>query len=129
MATDGPSIEACEAAWEFVGGIFKVLIPDNTKAIIIEADPLAPRITPAFLEYAQARHFHIDPARVRHARDKGRMERAVPGVRDDCFAGEVLTTLDEARTWGRHWWLTQQRCRRPRPRTPYGFGSDVPDSY
>jgi hypothetical protein len=38
-------------------GIFKVLIPDNTKAIITQADPRAPRITPAFLEYAQARHF------------------------------------------------------------------------
>jgi hypothetical protein len=36
---------------------------------------------------------------------KGRVERAVPGVRDDCFAGEVLTTLDDARTWERHWCL------------------------
>ena len=83
--TTARAIEACEAAWEFFGGVFKVLIPDNTKAIITAADPLAPRITPAFLEYAQARHFHIDAARVRHARDKGRVERAVPGVRDDCF--------------------------------------------
>jgi hypothetical protein len=65
------AIEACEAAWGFFGGAFRVIIPDNTKAIVVEADPLAPRITPAFLEYAQARHFHIDPARVRHARDKG----------------------------------------------------------
>ena len=31
------------------------------------------------------------------AQDKGRVERAVPSVRDDCFAGEVLTTLDDAR--------------------------------
>ena len=106
------AIEACEAAWEFFGGIFKVLIPDNTKAIIVTADPLAPRITPAFLEYAQARHFHIDPARVRHARDKGRVERAVPGVRDDCFAGEVFTTLDDARAWGRHWCLNDYGLRR-----------------
>ena len=98
--TTARAIEACEAAWEFFGGVFTVLIPDNTKAIIIAADPLAPRITPAFLEYAQARHFHIDPARVRHPRDKGRVERAVPGVRDDCFAGEVLTTLDDARALG-----------------------------
>ena len=94
------AIEACEAAWEFFGGIFTVLIPDNTKAIVLTADPLSPRITPAFLEYAQARHFHIDPARVRAPRDKGRVERAVPGVRDDCFAGEVLTTLDDARGVG-----------------------------
>jgi transposase len=110
--TTARAIEACEAAWDFFGGIFAVLIPDNTKAIILTADPLAPRITPAFLEYAQARHFHIDPARVRAPRDKGRVERAVPGVRDDCFAGEVLTTLEEARAWGRHWCLNDYGLRR-----------------
>lgn len=99
--TTARAIEACDAAWDFYGGTFHVLIPDNTKAIITQADPLAPRITPAFLEYAQARHFHIDAARVRHARDKARVERAVPGVRDDCFAGECFTTLDEARTHAR----------------------------
>jgi hypothetical protein len=110
--TTARAIEACEAAWEFFGGVFNVIIPDNTKAIIIEADSLAPRITPAFLEYAQARHFHIDPARVRHARDKERVERAVPGVRDDCFAGEVLMTLDDARAWGRHWCLNDYGLRR-----------------
>jgi transposase len=110
--TTARAIEACEAAWEFFGGIFHVIIPDNTKAIIVDPDPLAPRITPGFLEYAQARHFHIDPARVRHARDKGRVERAVPGVRDDCFAGEVLTTLDDARAWGRHWCLNEYGLRR-----------------
>ena len=43
---------------------------------------------------------------------KGRVERAVPGVRDDCFAGEVLTTLDEARAWGRHWCLNDYGLRR-----------------
>jgi Mu transposase, C-terminal domain len=110
--TTARAIEACEAAWAFFGGTFTVLIPDNTKAIITQADPLAPRITPAFLEYAQARHFHIDAARVRHARDKGRVERAVPTVRDDCFAGEVLTTLDDARTHAVHWCLDDYGLRR-----------------
>jgi len=110
--TTARAIEACEAAWDFFGGLFTVLIPDNTKAIIIDPDPLAPRITPAFLEYAQARHFHIDAARVRHARDKARVERAVPGVRDDCFAGEVLTTIDEARAHARHWCFEEYGLRR-----------------
>lgn len=110
--TTARAIEACEAAWDFFGGIFKVLIPDNTKAIITLADPLAPRITPAFLEYAQARHFHIDAARVRRPRDKGRVERAVPGVRDDCFAGEVLTTIEEARVRARHWCRDEYGLRR-----------------
>jgi hypothetical protein len=59
------AIEACEAAWEFYGGVFRVLLPDNTKAIVQTADPLEPLFTAAFLEYAQARGFHIAPARVR----------------------------------------------------------------
>jgi hypothetical protein len=119
--TTARAIEACEAAWEFFGGRFHVLIPDNTKAIIQKADPLAPRITPAFLEYVQVRGLHIDAARVRHARDKARVERAVPGVRDDCFAGEILTTLDDARAHARQWcrddygWRRHSRTQR-RPR-------------
>jgi hypothetical protein len=106
------AIEACEAAWAFFGGIFKVVIPDNTTAIITQADPLAPRITTAFLEYAQTRGFHLDPARVRHPRAKGRVERAVQTVRDDCFAGEMLTTLEDARTHAGQWCREDYGLRR-----------------
>lgn len=106
------AIEACEAAWVFFGGIFKAIIPDNTPAIITTADPLTPRITTAFLEYAHARGFHIDPARVRHPRDKGRVERAVQTVRDDCFAGETLATIDDARTLATRWCREEYGLRR-----------------
>jgi transposase len=110
--TTARAIEACEAAWEFFGGVFTVLIPDNTKAIITTADPLAPRINPAFLEYAQARGFHIDAARVRHPRDKGRVERAVQTVRDDCFAGETLASIEAARTLAPRWCREEYGLRR-----------------
>jgi transposase len=110
--TTARAIDACEAAWAFFGGIFKVLIPDNTSAIITKADPLEPHLTLAFLEYAQARGFQIDPARVRHPRDKGRVERAVQTVRDDCFAGEVLATLEDARTHAAHWCREEYGLRR-----------------
>jgi transposase len=65
------AIEACEAAWAFYGGVFHVVIPDNTKTIVQKADPLAPLLNRTFLEYAQARGFQIDPARVRSPKDKG----------------------------------------------------------
>ena len=110
--TTASAIEACEAAWEFYGGIFKTLRPDNTKAIIVEADPLDPHVTPAFLEYAQARGFHIDPARVRKPKDKARVERSVQVVRDDCFGGEKLRTLDEARARARVWSETEYGMKR-----------------
>ena len=50
-------VSGCEAAWAFFGGIFRVLIPDNLKAIVTTADRDAPRLTTAFVEYAQARGF------------------------------------------------------------------------
>src|ERR1700682_4817068 len=95
------AIEACEAAWEFFGGVFKTLVVDNTKAIVQEADPLAPRLNVGFLEYAPARGFHIDAAPVRSPKDKARVERSVQTVRDDCFGGERPGSLDEARDRGR----------------------------
>lgn len=55
--TTESAIEACEAAWEFFGGVFRAVIPDNTKAIVQTADPLQPRINVTFLEYAQASVF------------------------------------------------------------------------
>jgi hypothetical protein len=110
--TTESAIAACEEAWEYFGGIFWVLIPDNTRAIVDTADPLGARINHTFREYAQARGFHIDPARSRSPKDKARVERAVQTVRDDCFAGEFLQTLDDARHRGRRWGLEEYGLRR-----------------
>ena len=110
--TTRSAIEACEAAWDFFGGVFKVLIPDNTKAIVSKADPLAAVIVAAFREYAQARGFSVDTTRVRSPKDKARVERAVQPVRDDCFAGEQLQTLDAARERARRWCLDEYGRRR-----------------
>jgi transposase len=106
------AIEACEAAWAFYGGVFHTVLPDNTKAIVEQADALEPRINRAFLEYAQARGFHLDPTRVRRPRDKARVERAVASTRDDCFAGETLRDLDHAREHARHWCEHEYGMRR-----------------
>lgn len=110
--TTETAIQACEQAWQFFGGVFHVLLPDNTKTIVVQADPLDARINPVFLEYAQARGFVVDPARARHARDKGRVERAVPGVRDDCFAGERLTSLLDAHELAERWCRQEYGLRR-----------------
>jgi len=64
-------IDGFEAAWGFFGGVFATVIPDNLKAIVDHADALEPRLNQAFVEYAQARGFVIDPARVRSPQDKG----------------------------------------------------------
>ena len=96
-------VAGCEAAWAFFGGVFRVLIPDNLKAIVTAPDRDAPRLNPAFLEYAQARGFTVDPARVRHPQDKGRVERAVQYVQTSLFAGETFSTLVEAQAAAERW--------------------------
>lgn len=101
--TTREAIEACEAAWEFYGGVFEVVIPDNTKAIVDRADPLDPKFNKTFREYSQARGFFLDPTRVRRPKDKPRVERSVPHVRQDCFAGERLRDFEEARAHAIRW--------------------------
>lgn len=89
-------IAGFEAAWAFFGGVFATVIPDNMKTIVDQADGLEPRLNQAFVEYAQARGFVIDPARVRSPQDKPRVERVVPYVRNNFFAGETFIDLADA---------------------------------
>lgn len=96
-------VAGCEAAWAFFGGVFRVLIPDNLKAIVTAADRDAPRLNAAFVEYAQARGLVVDPARVRHPQDKGRVERTVHYVQTSLFAGEAFSTLAEAQAAAERW--------------------------
>jgi hypothetical protein len=50
---------------------------------------------------------------MRHPKDKARVERAVPTVRDDdCFGGERLRTIDDARDRARGWCLDDYGMKR-----------------
>ncbi|MCZ7630266.1 MAG: hypothetical protein M5U19_15000 [Microthrixaceae bacterium] len=96
-------IVGCEAAWVFFGGVFRTLIPDNLSAVVEGADALEPRFNQAFVEYAQARGFLIDPARVRSPQDKPRVERQVQFVRGSFFAGETFIDLADAQRRAEAW--------------------------
>jgi transposase len=96
-------VAGCEAAWVFFGGVFKVLIPDNASAIVADADPVNPRFTAGWLDYAQHCGFATDAARVRSPKDKPRVERAVQYVRGNFFAGEHFTGLFPAQAAAEVW--------------------------
>jgi hypothetical protein len=109
--TLGDVIDGCERAWAFFGGVFAVLVPDNLSAVVAAADPVAPRITDAFTEYAQSRGFVIDPARVRRPTDKPRVERTVTYVRGSFWAGEQFADLADAQRRAERWCLTTAGMR------------------
>lgn len=96
-------IAGFEAAWMFFGGVFPVVIPDNMSTIVGAADAVAPRFTDAFREYAQSRGFVVDPARVAHPMDKPRVERTVPYVRKNFFAGEDFRDVWVAQECAERW--------------------------
>ena len=113
-------IAGCEAAWRFFGGVFKVLIPDNLKPVVTDADPVNPTFSVGWLDYAQARGFGTDPARVRSPKDKPRVERVVQYVRENFFRGETFTDLVQAQQRVEAWCRSTAglrihgtTCRRP----------------
>ena len=73
-------IAGCQAAWEFFGGCFPVLVPDNMAAVVADADALNPKLTVGWLDYAQHCGFVTDTARVRHAKDKRVVSYCAPSV-------------------------------------------------
>ena len=104
-------IEGFEEAWQFFGGVFRVAIVDNLKAIVLEADALHPRLNPGFLEYSQSRGFLVDPCMVASPTQKPRVERAVPYCRESGFAGENFVDMESARRGMRRWCLEDAGMR------------------
>lgn len=80
-------VESHVLAFEFFGGVPRRLVPDNLKTGVIKADLYDPLINRSFGEMAEHYGCLIDPARALKPKDKPRVERPVPYVRDSFFAG------------------------------------------
>ena len=82
-------VECHVEAFSFFGGVVARLTPDNLKTGVVKPDLYDPLINKAFGELADYYGCLVDPARVRKPRDKPRVERPVPYVRDSFFAGRA----------------------------------------
>ena len=98
-------IEGLEACWAFLGGVPHYLVIDNFTTAVVGADPLNPRLTRGFLEYAQYRGFIVDPTRVRHPQDKPKVESGIRYARERFFKGGSFRDLADMRLQARHWCL------------------------
>jgi hypothetical protein len=97
------TIDGLEQAWRFFGGLPQRLVLDNFPAAVAGPDALNPRPTRAFLEYSQARGLLLDPARVRHPKDKPHVERGVPYARERFWKGGTFVDLADAREQAERW--------------------------
>ena len=90
-------------AFDFFGGVPRVLLYDNLKSAVLERAGDAIRFHPTLLDVSA--HYHYLPRPVAPARgnQKGRVERAIRYIRDNFFAARTFTDLDDlnaqALTW------------------------------
>ena len=80
-------VAAHRDAFEYFGGVPRRLVPDNLKTGVIKPDIYDPKLNHAYAELAEHYHCLIDPARAAKPKDKPRVERPMPYVRDSCFNG------------------------------------------
>ena len=78
------------AAFEFFGGVPARLVCDNLKTGVMRPDLYDPQINLAYGELAAFYGTLIDPARARKPKDKPRIERPMPYIRDSFFAGRAV---------------------------------------
>lgn len=96
-------LEAHVAAFTFFGGAPRRLVPDNLTAGILKADRYDPRVNRAYSELTRYYGCLVDPARVRHPKDKPRVERGVAYARESFFRGRTFTSLAQMRAEAMRW--------------------------
>lgn len=91
------------AAFEFFGGVPSRLVCDNLKTGVIRPDLYDPQINLAYRELAAFHGTLVDPARAGKPKDKPRIERPIPNIRDSFFAGRDFSSLAQMQAEELRW--------------------------
>lgn len=113
--TQSEFLAAHVAAFAFFGGCPARLVCDNLGSGVLKPDFYDPRLNRGYAELSYHYGCLVDPARVCHPKDKPRVERMVPYVRDSFFSGREFTDLAAMRTQAASWSLAVAGQRTARP--------------
>jgi len=93
-------LELHAAAFRALGGVPRVLVPDNLKTAIVRAAfgvDEEPTLNRSYREFARHYGFEVDPTPPRAPEKKGKVERSVQYVKRSFFAPRDLTDIRDAR--------------------------------
>ncbi len=92
-------------AFEFFGGVPQRVIPDNLKTGIIKPDLYDPKFNRGYEELAHHYGVIIDPARSGKPKDKPRIERMIPYIRDSFWSDRNFNSQEEINRQATQWCL------------------------
>ena len=140
----GPWCAAHVAAFTFFDGVPHRIVRDNLKDGVLRPDLYDPQLNRTYADLAAHYGFLIDPGRVAHPKDKARVERGMPYIRDSFWRGRRWTSVaqmnEAALRWCREvagqrvhgttharplevFTTTEQPALHPLPTTPWVFGA------
>ncbi|MGC4936109.1 IS21 family transposase, partial [Gordonia sp. DT30] len=90
-------------AFEFFGGTPERIVCDNLKTGVTRPDLYDPILNRAYAELASFYGVLIDPARAFKPKDKPRIERQMPYIRDSFFKGREFSSLADMQQGARDW--------------------------
>jgi transposase len=97
---------ACHVrAFEFLGAVPRRLVCDNLANGVLKADIYDPRLNRSYAELAEHYGCLIDPARRQKPKDKPRVERQMPYIRDSFYAGRDWSGIGEQVQGAESWCL------------------------
>lgn len=106
--------QAHVAAFEFFGGVPARVVPDNLKTGVAKPDLYDPKINRSYAELAAHYGTLVDPARVVKPRDKARVERPMPYIRDSFWRGRQFASIEAMQAGALRWCVEvagQRACR------------------
>jgi hypothetical protein len=103
------------AAFEFFGGTPRQLRMDNLKTGVLRADIYDPQLNRAYAELGAHYGVLLDPCRQGKPKDKPRVERAVPYVRDSFWRGRGFSGLSDMKGAALGW------CTGVAPKRPHRY--------
>jgi transposase len=98
-------IRSLENGFWALGGVPKIVVFDNAKAVVSQADWYDPELNPKIVEFCRHYQFTLLPTRPRTPRHKGKVERGVAYVQCNGLRGRSFDSLtaqnDHLREWER----------------------------
>ncbi len=102
-------------AFAFFNGVRARLVPDNLKTGVDKPDLYDPQINRSYAELAAHYGALVDPARAFKPKDKPRVERPMPYVRDSYWRGRTFTSLEAMQAEAVRWSKDVAGARSCRP--------------